>query len=268
MLGMNTTFNYSSLALPGIRAAPGEQVKAQEDYNVYYDCCRAYWHLYTIVDSELRFLDVSINFYKALKQNEVSAEGTPLDPRKDTGWFMGEIEYSYPSLKKLVKEYENHFIREGEYREGQKHVPAYFKMDYSCDKLYGCYKKVSNFPDTNELKAETSAKKAFEAIGCYWNGGSTSIIRPSIEFDDGRSYDGSKNHCEILKWKLYKFDNDKLQFMDISIIFLKERKGGEKDPGTPGDYFKCDGWYVGGIKVSYPSEASVKEQFEKNNKVY
>ena len=132
--------------------------------------------------------------------------------------------------------------------------------------LYGCYKKVNKFPDTNELKAGTSAKKAFEAIGCYWNGGSTSIIRSSIEFDDGHSYDGSKNHCEILKWRLCKSDNGKLHFMDISIIFLKERKAGEKDAGTPEDYFKCDGWYVGGVKVSYPSEASVKDDFEKNNK--
>ena len=134
-LGTNTAFNYSCFALLGIRASPGEPVKAQEDCN-YYDCCRAYWHLYTIVDSELRFLDVSINFYKALKQNEASAEGTPLDPRKDGGWFMGEIEYSYPSLKDIMKEYKDHFIREGEFQERQKHIPLYFKMDFSCDKLY------------------------------------------------------------------------------------------------------------------------------------
>lgn len=222
------------------------------------------WNVYCIDnDAQLRFLKLVVDFSK--KQTIEESYGSPFSANKSSGWLVRKVVYyAYYTEEQAKSIYEKEQAAlasaEAAYRERMRKTPKYFKYNRLQNNLY-YYALVDQFPDVDKLKTGISAAEALKIIGfnAMGTGGDPDKI---AKFDD-KSY-----YCNIGGWVLCKRENGLPYFMRLDVLFLKKRVKGEDygTCGSPFDYFKCDGWYVGGIKVSYPSEASVKEEFDRNNK--
>lgn len=242
---------YTSAGIPwgGDVYLEGEDIKKGQrgDFN-YYSSCK----------SKLKFLKCSVFFYKIIKSpDEKYGEVFP----KDSGdWLVEKINYTYYTEEEAKsifdKEEKSQADALAAYRERMRKEPKYFRYNHRYNNLYN-YAMVDNFPEVNNLKVGISAEDALKIIGC-------NAMGTNGETDKFEKFDDKSYHYNIGGWVFCKIENRKPAFIYFDVLFLKKRVVGEEQ-GDPFDYFKCKGWYVGGVKVSYPSEASVKEEFEKNN---
>jgi len=246
---------YTSAGIPwgGDVYSEGEDIKKGQ---------RGDFNYYSSDESKLRFLKCSVFFYKIIKSpDEKYGEVFP----KDSGdWLVEKINYTYYTEEEAKSIYEKEKIEQerahAAYQERMRKTPKYFKYNYLQNNLY-YYALVDQFPEINKLQIGISAEDALKIIGCnaMGTGGDPDKI---AKFDD------KSLRYDIGGWVFCKREDGKPYFINFDVLFLKKRVDGEsyETYGSPFDYFKCKGWYVGGVKVSYPSEASVKEEFEKNNK--
>ncbi len=222
---------------------------------------RGDFNYYSSDGSKLRFLKCSVSFYKFIKSpDEKYCEVFP----KDSGdWLVEKNDYAYYTEEEAKSIYEKNLVTrasaEAAYRERMRKMPKYFKYNRLLNNLY-YYALVDQFPDVDKLKTGISAEEALKIIG--FNAMGTGGYPDKIAKFDEKYF-----RYDIGKWVLCKLENGKPCFMNLDILFLRKRVSEEnyETYGSPFDYFKCQGWYVGGVKVSSPSEASVKEEFEKNN---
>lgn len=221
------------------------------------------WNVYCIDNAKLRFLKLVVDFSK--KQTIKESYGSPFSADKSSGWIVRKVvNYAYYTEEEAKSIYEQEKAArekaDAAYSERMRKTPKYFKYNPRYNNLYN-YVLVEKFPDVSEFKNGISSEEALKIIG--FNAMGTGGYADKIADFDEKSI-----RYEIGGWVLCKLENGKPHFMSFDILFLKKRVEGEtyETYGSPFDYFKCKGWYVGGIKVTYPSEASVKEEFEKNNK--
>ena len=219
------------------------------------------WNVYCIDNAQLRFLKLVIDFSK--KQTIKESYGSPFSANKSSGWTVRKMNYTYYTEEEAKSIYEKNLVTrasaEAAYRERMRKMPKYFKYNRLLNNLY-YYALVDQFPDVDKLKIGISAEEALKIIG--FNAMGTGGYPDKIAKFDEKYF-----RYDIGKWVLCKLENGKPCFMNLDILFLRKRVSEEnyETYGSPFDYFKCQGWYVGGVKVSSPSEASVKEEFEKNN---
>jgi hypothetical protein len=236
-----------------------------EDEKGYHEALIAgFWQLYSTENGKLRFLNATVIFTKRVKGTK--NYGSPFEPGKRKGWCVDRFTYKYYSYEKIKARYEKQLriARENarKYQERQKKIPSYYKRDMYRKNYISYYAPVKKLPSPEEFKKGMSAREVFKLIGIYCNGtrryssGGNGVIK-----EEGIPVNYDVYDCNIGSWHLYRLVNGKPRFMDLTAVFVKNKKLDDSDVF---DYFEAVDWKLAGIKYSYPSAEKVKEKETKS----